>query len=260
VGDERAPFTSVTHSAEAVRSSTVEPNRFARELFSGLPGRYDLLGELLSFGQNARWRRELVEHIVDAHPGTILDVATGTGGVALQMARRTGASVTGIDITEPMMRQAQRKVSVADLAAPILFVAGRAEQLPFDDDSFDALAFTYLFRYVADPTATLREMVRVVRPGGAIATLEFHVPERRLFWLGWWLYTRLVLPVAGWITGGREWYRVGRFLGPSISEHYRAYPAESAARMWAQAGMQGIGIRRMSLGAGLVMWAVKGDG
>jgi demethylmenaquinone methyltransferase/2-methoxy-6-polyprenyl-1,4-benzoquinol methylase len=103
-------------------------------------------------------------------------------------------------------------------------------------------------------------MVRVVRPGGAIATLEFHVPERRLFWLGWWLYTRLVLPVAGWITGGREWYRVGRFLGPSISEHYRAYPAESAARMWAQAGMQGIGIRRMSLGAGLVMWAVKGDG
>ncbi|MDQ3532300.1 MAG: class I SAM-dependent methyltransferase [Actinomycetota bacterium] len=237
-----------------------EPNRFARELFSGLPGRYDFLGELLSFGQNARWRRELVGHIVDAHPGTILDVATGTGGVALQMARRTGARVTGVDITEPMMWRAQRKVSGAGLAEPILFVAGRAEQLPFDDDSFDALAFTYLFRYVADPAATMREMVRVVRPGGAIATLEFHVPERRLFWLGWWLYTRLVLPVAGWITGGREWYRVGRFLGSSISEHYRAYPAEWTARMWVQAGMHDIGTRRMSLGAGLVMWAVKGDG
>ncbi len=176
------------------------------------------------------------------------------------MARRTGARVTGVDITEPMMWRAQRKVSGAGLAEPVLFVAGRAEQLPFDDDSFDALAFTYLFRYVADPAATMREMVRVVRPGGAIATLEFHVPERRLFWLGWWLYTRLVLPVAGWITGGREWYRVGRFLGSSISEHYRAYPTEWTERMWVQAGMHDIGTRRMSLGAGLVMWAVKGDG
>ncbi len=237
-----------------------DPNRFARELFSGLPGRYDFLGELLSFGQNARWRRELVDHIVDSRPGTILDVATGTGGVALQMARRTGATVIAVDITEPMMWRARTKVSGAGLAAPVHFVAGRAEQLPFDDDSFDALAFTYLFRYVADPAATMREMVRVVRPGGAIASLEFHLPERRLYRLGWWLYTRFILPAAGWITGGREWYRVGRFLGPSISEHYRARPVEWTARMWAQAGMRDVRMRRMSLGAGLVMWAVKVDG
>lgn len=241
-------------------ASPGEPNRFARELFTGLPRRYDLLAEVLSFGQNARWRRELVDHIVVANPGTILDVATGTGGVALQMARRTGGEVTGIDITEPMMWQAQRRLTKAGLDPPVLFVNGRAEQLPFDDDSFDALAFTYLFRYVADPAGTMREMVRVVRPGGVIASLEFHVPDRRLFRLGWWLYTRGVLPGAGRITGGREWYEVGRFLGPSISEHYRTYTAEWTARMWMQAGMRDVGMRRMSFGAGLVMWAVKGNG
>lgn len=242
------------------RTSLGEPNQFARELFSGLPSRYDFLAEVLSFGQNARWRRELVDHTVAGQPETILDVATGTGAVAIEMARRTGGRVTGVDITEPMMWQAQGKVSGAALAEPIGFVAGRAEQLPFRDDSFDALAFTYLFRYVADPAATMREMVRVVRPGGVIASLEFHVPDRRPFRLGWWLYTRFVLPVAGWITGGREWYRVGRFLGPSISQHYKAYSTGWTERMWAEKGMKNIGVRRMSLGVGLVMWAVKGDG
>lgn len=243
-----------------MRTSPGERNQFARELFTGLPGRYDLLAEVLSFGQNARWRRELVDHIVDARPESVADIATGTGGVAIQMARRTHAEVTGVDITEPMMRQAQERVSRAALSGTIRFVSGRAEQLPFTDDCFDALAFTYLFRYVGDPAATMREMVRVVRPGGVIASLEFYVPERRFFRFAWWLYTRLVLPVAGFIAGGRAWYRVGRFLGPNISEHYQAYPASWTERMWAESGMRGIGIRRMSLGAGLVMWAVKGDG
>lgn len=236
------------------------PNQFARELFWELPPRYDLLAELLSFGQNARWRRELVDHLVDARPATILDVATGTGGVAIELARRAGAEVSGVDITEPMLWQARRRVSRARPPAPIRFVAGRAEQLPFDDDSFDALAFTYLFRYVRDPAATMREMVRVIRPGGVMASLEFHVPDRRLFRLGWWFYTRFVLPVAGFVTGGREWYRVGHFLGPNISDHYRLYSVEWTEKMWAETGMHKIGVRRMSLGVGLVMWAVKGDG
>ncbi len=176
------------------------------------------------------------------------------------MARRTGARVTGVDITEPMMRHAQAKVSRAALPEPIRFVAGRAEELPFEDNSFDALAFTYLFRYVSDPAATMREMVRVVRPGGVIASLEFHVPDKRLFRFGWWFYTRFVLPVAGLITGGREWYRVGRFLGPSISNHYKTYSDEWTAQTWARMGMQNVGMHRMSFGVGLVMWGVKDNG
>ena len=107
--------------------------------------------------------------------------------------------------------------------------AGRAEQLPFPDDTFDALTFTYLLRYVADPAATLRELARVLKPGAPMASLEFLVP-RNAFWRGWWwLYTRLVLPVAGAV-GGRDWITVGRFLGPNISGHYRRYPFGGRSR------------------------------
>ena len=89
-----------------------EPNRFARELFNGLPARYDRLAELLSFGQNGQWRGEMVGHVVPAD-GVILDVASGTAGVALQLAARSGARVVGVDLTEPMLRQGQRRVAAA---------------------------------------------------------------------------------------------------------------------------------------------------
>src|SRR5438309_1972677 len=83
---------------------------------------------------------------------------------------------------------------------------------------FDGLPFSYLLRYVADPAATIAELARIVRPGGVAASLEFHVP--RGVWRPLWvLYTRVILPAAGFVTGGREWFEVGRFLGPSIDAH-----------------------------------------
>jgi demethylmenaquinone methyltransferase/2-methoxy-6-polyprenyl-1,4-benzoquinol methylase len=138
-------------------------------------------------------------------------------------------------------------------------VAGQAERLPFPDATFDALTFTYLLRYVADPAATLRELARVVRPGGTMASLEFAVPATRFWRAWWWLYTRLVLPVAGYATGGREWYDVGRFLGPNITAHYRRYPVSWTVRAWEDAGFTDVQTRSMSLGGGIVMWARKPD-
>jgi demethylmenaquinone methyltransferase/2-methoxy-6-polyprenyl-1,4-benzoquinol methylase len=139
-------------------------------------------------------------------------------------------------------------------------VAGRGEQLPFPDATFDALTFTYLLRYVADPRATIEEMVRVVKPGGVVANLEFHVPPNRLWRVLWILYTRAILPAAGWVTGGREWFDVGRFLGPSISEHYRRYPTSWHVEAWQAAGLDDVQVRLMSLGGGLVMSGRKGAG
>ena len=234
-----------------------DPNRFAQALFGGLPRRYDLLGKLLSLGQDRRWRREAVEHIVPAAPARALDVATGTAGVALSLVGRTDAHVTGIDLTEPMVRQGLHNVAAAGAARRVCLSVGRAEQLPFPDDTFDALTFTYLLRYVADPAQTIRELARVVKPGGPMASLEFHVPPN-LFWRAWWrLYTRVVLPVAGLLTGGREWWAVGRFLGPSISEHYRRYPLEWTVDAWREAGLNDVGTRVMSLGGGMVIWGTK---
>jgi demethylmenaquinone methyltransferase / 2-methoxy-6-polyprenyl-1,4-benzoquinol methylase len=243
------------------RRPSGDVNALARELFDGLPAQYDLLAEVLSFGQNQRWRRAMVDGLLalDRAPAHILDVATGTAGVALMLTDRSDAMVTGVDITEQMLRRGRELVARRGRAPRIGLVAGRAEQLPFHDHTFDALTFTYLLRYVADPAATLRELSRVVRPGGAMASLEFLVPDNLIWRLGWEGYTRLLLPAAGFVTGGQEWAAVGRFLGPSISAHYRRYPLAWTVDAWRSAGIEDVTVRRMSLGGGVVMWGRKAD-
>ena len=230
---------------------------FAQDLFTGLPARYDLLAELLSFGQNRRWRRTMVDQILPARPQLVLDVATGTAGVALRLARRTPGRIVGLDLTEAMLRQGQDNVRRAGAESRIQLLAGSADQLPFPDATFDGLTFTYLLRYVADPAATLAELARVVQPGAPVASLEFHVPPRPFWRFWWWLYTRTVLPAAGALAG-RSWFEVGRFLGPNISEHYRRYPLSWTVDAWREAGFVDVGVRVMSLGGGLVMWGRKG--
>lgn len=212
------------------------------------------MAALLSFGQNGRWRRFLVARIP---PGShVLDVASGTAGVAISLVRRRGARVIGLDQNLPMLLRGKAAVRAAGASQQISLVLGKGERLPFADESFDALTFTYLLRYVDDPAATLRELARVVRPGGKIACVEFAVPRNPLWRAGWWAYTRLVLPLIGRAIS-RAWYRVGRFLGGSVSDFYRRYPLSEQIRMWRAAGLRYVGFRRMSLGVGIVIWAVK---
>jgi demethylmenaquinone methyltransferase/2-methoxy-6-polyprenyl-1,4-benzoquinol methylase len=261
-----------------------DTSRFTRNLFSPLPARYDRLAEILSFYQNERWRLAAVGAIargVNGAAGTavprsgeagtgsgvagvraplILDVASGTAGVAIELAKRTGGTVVGVDLTEQMLRQGAANVAASAAAGRILLVAGQAERLPFADAAFDALTFSYLLRYVDDPQATLTELGRVVKPGGVMASLEFGVPAGPVWHPSWLAYTRLMLPVGGLLTGGPAWWRVGRFLGPSISGHYRRYPVDWTVRAWEQAGFTGVGTRRMSLGGGLVMWGTRTGG
>jgi demethylmenaquinone methyltransferase/2-methoxy-6-polyprenyl-1,4-benzoquinol methylase len=242
-----------------VQPTVVDPNRFAQDLFRSLPRRYDALEELLSLGQNRRWRREMVARATGGDPKTVLDVATGTAGVALALASRTRAQITGIDITESMLRHGRERVARAGASSRVRLVRGGAERLPFPDSTFDALTFTYLLRYLSDPAATLCELTRVLKPGAAIASLEFSVPPNRFWRFWWWCYTRAVLPVAGYLTGGREWGRVGRFLGPNISAHYDRYSVAWTVRAWEDAGLVEVDVRSMSLGGGLVMSARKPD-
>ena len=237
-------------------------NAFSQRLFRGLPARYDLLAELLSFGQNGRWRSRMVDAVaagaLGPTPPLVLDVATGTAGVAIQEARRLGARVVGADLSADMLSGGARRVRAAGLTGPISLVRSRGEALPFPDRSFDALTFTYLLRYVDDPAAAVGELARVVRPGGVIANLEFHVPPNPFWRAWWWLYTRAVLPLGGLLTGGRAWFEVGRFLGPNISGHYRRHPLSAHVEMWEAAGITDVHVELMSLGGGLVMWGRRG--
>jgi len=224
-------------------------NRFAQDLFRPLPQRYDRLEALLSLGQNERWRREMIDHIEPSDPRTVLDVATGTAGVAIECTQRTQADVTGIDITEAMLREGKVRVTHADLATRVRLVAGQAECLPFPDASFDALTFTYLLRYVDDAGATLRELARVVRPGGTVAMLEFAVPQGvwRPAWEAW---VRAGLPAAGRLISP-GWHEVGRFLGPSIRDFCARYDPVALFR---ECGIEDVRARRLSLGGGIVVW------
>ncbi|MDR2985546.1 MAG: class I SAM-dependent methyltransferase, partial [Nocardiopsaceae bacterium] len=144
-------------------STSAERNSFAQDLFTPLPARYDRLAEILSFGQNGRWRRAMIDQLGPAPGRVVLDVASGTAGVAIQISGRTGAQVLGLDLTEQMLRRGKANVAAAGRSGRICLVAGRAEQLPLPDASVDALTFTYRLRYVSDPQATLAELARVVR-------------------------------------------------------------------------------------------------
>jgi demethylmenaquinone methyltransferase/2-methoxy-6-polyprenyl-1,4-benzoquinol methylase len=232
----------------------------AQALFAGLPRHYDRMGALLSFGQDPRWRRALVDAI-DAAPGDrVLDVATGTGLVAAALVRRYGCRVVGLDQSGEMLASARRRLAADPaLAARVELVEGEAERLPFEDAEFDHLAFTYLLRYVEDPAATLAELARVVRPGGRIVALDFGVPPRGPLRAAWDLYTRVGLPLIGRLAG-RSWVDVGSFLGPSIRDFDARFPLGRIAELWRAAGIERVVLRPMSFGAGVVVSGVRARG
>ena len=222
----------------------------AKRIFTGIGASYDRVATLLSLGQDPRWRRALVDAI-DARPtDRVLDVATGTGMVAQALHDRYGCTVVGVDQSADMLALARTRGGVYEA-----IVEGRAEKLPFPDAAFDHLSFTYLLRYVDDPAATMRELARVVKPGGRVAMVEFGLPGG--FWRPlWWLYTRVGLRLGGRVFSAK-WSAVGAFLGPSIERFYAAHPLSGVAQDWRDAGLGDVQTRRMSVGGGVVMSATK---
>ncbi|HYB26283.1 MAG TPA: class I SAM-dependent methyltransferase [Solirubrobacteraceae bacterium] len=238
----------------SAQTSPSPRKRHALELFAGLPAAYDRMGSVLSFGQDPRWRRTLLD-AVDPRPGQrVLDVATGTGLVAYGLAER-GAEVVGLDQSEDMLAGARRRVAAhPELADKLSLVQGEAERLPFADGEFDALTFTYLLRYVDDRQATMRELVRVLKPGAKIGMVEFGVPSSPALRTLWRIHTRVGLPLIGRAVSS-PWYEVGRFLGPNIEEFHAREP--DLAALWRAAGIDEVRQRWMSFGAGLVMSGVR---
>jgi demethylmenaquinone methyltransferase / 2-methoxy-6-polyprenyl-1,4-benzoquinol methylase len=227
--------------------------RAARQLFAPLGPTYDRFARLLSLGQDPHWRRFLVERI-EAQPGSVvLDVATGTGAVALELVHQKACSVVGIDQSTEMLEEARRRIALAAATKSVRLVEGRAEELPFEDGVFDALTVTYLLRYVDDPRATLAELARVVRSGGTLASLEFGLPPAPVARWAWELYTGVGLPLAGKLIG-TGWDEVGSFLRGSIRDFYARLPLEQQLAYWREAGVEDIRVRRLSLGGGIVIW------
>jgi demethylmenaquinone methyltransferase / 2-methoxy-6-polyprenyl-1,4-benzoquinol methylase len=235
-----------------------ERNRAARELFAPLAGTYDRYARLLSFGQDPRWRSFLVSRLDVGPEDTVLDVATGTAAVAIELARRHGCRVVGVDQSAEMLAEGRRRAEAAGLAERVELLQARAEELPFEDAGFAGLTFTYLLRYVDDPAATMRELARVVRPGGRIAMLEFSTPPGALARGAWEAYVRVGLPLLG-RAASPAWGEVGSFLGPSIRDFWERMPPARLRAVWEQAGIAGVEGRFLSLGGGIVVWGRRGD-
>ena len=228
----------------------------ALELFDGLERRYDALSAAFSFWQDPRWRSAMVDALGLRGGERVLDVATGTGLVAAEMRKRGRTARSWRSTRARRCWPAPVPASPPCRGSHVELVQAEAERLPFPDESFDAVSFTYLLRYVDDPPATMRELARVLRPGGAIGSVEFGVPRFAPARAAWRLYTEIGLPLLG-RAFSREWEQVGRFLGPSIRGFYEHHPQERVIGYWREAGLEQVALRRMSFGAGVVMSARK---
>jgi demethylmenaquinone methyltransferase/2-methoxy-6-polyprenyl-1,4-benzoquinol methylase len=231
-------------------------SRRARELFAPLGPTYDRYARLLSFGQDPRWRRFLVSRLPAGPGDVVLDVATGTGAVALELVRQKGCSVVGADQSPQMLDEARRRLLLAAETERIRLVEASAQELPFEDGSFDGLTAAYLLRYLDDLPAGLAELARVLRPGATAALLDFGVPSAPFPRAAWKLYVAAGLPVLGRaISPG--WHEVGRFLGGSIRDFDARWPLPNLLTAFREAGFEDARARRLSLGGCVVLWGIR---
>ena len=233
-------------------------NEFARQLFDGIAANYQGPARVFSLWQYNRWQRFLISRLEPLSGKRVLDMSTGTGLVAMAIARQWDAQVVGVDLSSNMLATGLKRLNQSNLRGTTSLVLGRAEDAPFVEKTFDAVVFTYLLRYVENVPSTLVELSRVLKPGGVMASLEFGVPSSLWLRLPWLAYTHLLMPGSMYILSA-EWRRVGRFLGPSIRRFYHRYPLSRLIELWNAAGLQQVESKTLSLGGASVIWGIKGQ-
>jgi demethylmenaquinone methyltransferase/2-methoxy-6-polyprenyl-1,4-benzoquinol methylase len=246
-------------SASSVESQPVHPVKrtLAQDLFDGVAPSYDTWAQVLTVFQYLRWREFLVSRMALRPGNLVLDVCTGTAGVAMEIASHHDGRIVGLDVSHSMLQAGLRALEKKNLDGRVQLTQGRAEHLPFPDKTFDTVVFTYLLRYVEDPDATIRELSRVLKPGGELLSLEFGIPEALWMRALWEIYNRVVMPVMT-IPVSRGWHRVGSFLGPSISGFCKRYTVERLVAIWRENGIPLVETRHLLQGAAIVMWGTKG--
>jgi len=185
------------------RDSSLSKKQQVAEMFNHIANRYDFLNHFLSGGVDNFWRRRAIRELVPIHPGTILDIATGTGDLAIMMAKRLRAKkITGIDISPGMLELGRQKINKLNLSSCIRLQEGDSEAIDFPADSFDAVTVAFGVRNFQNLEKGLQEMFRVLKPGGKLMILEFSKPERGLFRLLYRTYLRHIASGIGKIISG----------------------------------------------------------
>ena len=215
-----------------------------REMFDNIAPKYDLLNHTLSMSIDRGWRRRVVGEVRRAKPGRILDVATGTGDLAIAMARRIrDVQVLGVDLSEQMLAVARRKIEARGLDGRIVLDRGDAERLAVADASVDVATVAFGVRNFGDLGAGLRELARTIKPGGKVVILEFSRPRNRVFRALYEFYSYKILPRIGGLVSRDK--RAYEYLPASVGE----FPApEEFMAMMARAGFRNCRARSQSFG------------
>jgi len=203
LNDATNPAARVLPDAE----SNLTKKAQVAEMFNNIAGKYDFLNHFLSLGIDRGWRKKAIEAIATVHPKRILDVATGTGDLAIAALKSQPTEIIGVDIADQMLEVGRRKIQEQNLAKIITLLHGDSEALPFEEGSFDAITCAYGVRNFEHLEKGLREMNRVLKEGGKIAILEFSHPKNFPVKQAYQFYFRFVLPT----------------MGKLVSKHSRAY-------------------------------------
>ena len=179
------------------KDSTLGKKQQIAKMFDAISNEYDGLNRIISFGIDIKWRNKVVQIVADAQPINILDIATGTGDLAINLTRTNASQIIGLDISEGMLDVGRQKILKKELHETIDMVVGDSENLPFDDNAFDAITVAFGVRNFENLEIGLAEILRVLKPGGIVVVLETSVPTKFPFKQGYYLHTRVVLPLIG---------------------------------------------------------------
>lgn len=167
------------------------------DMFDKISGGYDGLNRVISLGMDQSWRRKVIQSILDQNPGKVLDIATGTGDLAISLAEKGLQNIVGLDLSKGMLEVARKKVKEKNLENQIELVQGDSENLPYSDDHFDAICVAFGVRNFENLEKGLAEILRVLKPGGLFIVLETAVPRKFPFKQGYHIYTKYILPTIG---------------------------------------------------------------
>jgi demethylmenaquinone methyltransferase/2-methoxy-6-polyprenyl-1,4-benzoquinol methylase len=230
-----------------------EKRIYVADMFSRISGRYDLMNAIMTLGMDRRWRKLAAETAAYSLEGSALDVATGTGDLAFQLAKTVGITrVTGLDLIEPMITRAQKKARNNKGSIPVSFIQGDALALPFPDDSFACVTSAFSLRNMPDVPLSLKEMRRVVKPGGKVLSLETMPSSRGFFRPLVRVHFRTIVPILGAIIAGdRSAYT---YLPRSVEGFHSS---EALANIFKASGLTNIRHKSLAFGAVHLHWGTK---
>ncbi len=167
------------------------------EMFDTISNEYDGLNRVISFGIDVKWRKKVVKIVSDKNPENILDIATGTGDLAISLTATNAKEIIGLDISDGMLEVGRRKIQSKKLDGIISMVIGDSEDLPFDDNTFDAITVAFGVRNFENLEKGLAEILRVLKPNGVFVILETSVPTNPIYKFGYNIHCKFILPMVG---------------------------------------------------------------